>query len=293
MYQSEKSYDDGLFEEGTFFSRAVLQFGGAAAADYVKGLRFESLSGPRSCVGPALNGSPGLLRPGEQDQDGESHGNTSSTSLAHSTFFPDSIEDINSGAGGFVGERETTLPPKHARRIPSPSQKVAAGGMQNIRQQFREDGFSLEATKLLMDSWRPGTNRQYEHYIKKWAAYAERVGVDCMSPPVAQARNFLAELHTSKASFSALCSARAISRDTVSRWIRTLLDLSGIDLTLFTAHSTRAASTSAAARAGLPLASILNSAGWSSECTFARFYRKEIKTNFGQALLQAHMTGKQ
>ncbi|GFO19472.1 reverse transcriptase/ribonuclease h/methyltransferase [Plakobranchus ocellatus] len=196
-------------------------------------------------------------------------------------FFPDSIEDVNSGAGGIVGEKETTLPPKHARRIPSPSQKVKAGGMQNIWQRFREDGFSLEAIKLLMDSWRPGTKRQYEHYIKKWTAYAEQVGVDCMSPPVAQAVNFLAGLYT------------AISRDTVSRWIRTLLDLSRIDLTLFTAHSTRAAGTSAAARAGLPLASILNSAGWSSECIFARFYRKEIKTNFGQALLQAHMTDKQ
>ncbi|GFO30935.1 site-specific recombinase, phage integrase family [Plakobranchus ocellatus] len=136
-----------------------------------------------------------------EDQDGESHGNTSGTSLAHSTFFPDSIEDVNSGAGGFVGEKETTLLPKHARRIPSPLQKVKAGGMQNIRQRFRKDGFSLEATNLLMDSWRPRTKRQYEHYIKKWTAYAERVGVDCMSPPVAQAVNFLAELYTSGASF--------------------------------------------------------------------------------------------
>ncbi|GFO16839.1 tyrosine recombinase-like protein [Plakobranchus ocellatus] len=58
-----------------------------------------------------------------EDQDGESHGNTNGTSLAHSTFFPDSIEDVNSGAGGFVSEKETTLPPKHARRIPSSSQK--------------------------------------------------------------------------------------------------------------------------------------------------------------------------
>ncbi|GFN93934.1 reverse transcriptase [Plakobranchus ocellatus] len=77
-------------------------------------------------------------------------------------------------------ERETNLPPKHARRIPSPSQKV--------------------------DWW---TKRQYEHNIKKWTAYAERVRVDCTSPPVAQAVNFLAELYTSGASFSALCPARS------------------------------------------------------------------------------------
>ncbi|GFO12716.1 site-specific recombinase, phage integrase family [Plakobranchus ocellatus] len=89
--------------------------------------------------------------------------------------------------------------------VAAAAEKIKTGGMQNIRQRFREDGFSLEATKLLMDSWCPGTKQQYEHYIKKWTAYAERVGVDCM--PVAQAVNFLAELYTSGASFSALCSA--------------------------------------------------------------------------------------
>ncbi|GFN86914.1 reverse transcriptase/ribonuclease h/methyltransferase [Plakobranchus ocellatus] len=72
--------------------------------------------------------------------------------------------------------------------------------------------------------------------------------------------------------------------------IRHVLDLAGIDLTLFTAHNTGAANISAAARTGLPLRSMLNSAGGSSECTFARFYRKDIQINFGQALRQAYMT---
>ncbi|GFO32765.1 hypothetical protein PoB_005927000 [Plakobranchus ocellatus] len=93
-------------------------------------------------------------------------GNTRGTSLAYSTFFPDSIEEVNPGTCGFVGEIETTSPPKHVRRKRSPPLKSRTGGMQNIWLRFRGDGFLP-------------------------TAYAERVSVDRMSPPVAQAMNFL------------------------------------------------------------------------------------------------------
>lgn len=50
--------------------------------------------------------------------------------------------------------------------------------------------------------------------------------------------------------------------------------LAGIDVTKYSAHSTRAASVSAASRASVNLDDILQTAGWSSECCFARFYNK-------------------
>ncbi|KAK3101648.1 hypothetical protein FSP39_005188 [Pinctada imbricata] len=54
---------------------------------------------------------------------------------------------------------------------------------------------------------------------------------------------------------------KGVSRDTISRWIKTILCLSGINIAVFTAHSTRAASTSAANKAGVPLKDILKYAG--------------------------------
>lgn len=81
---------------------------------------------------------------------------------------------------------------------------------------------------------------------------------------------------------------KPISKDTLARWIKTVLAMAGIDTEVFTAHSTRAASTSAASHAGVPISTILEAAGWSQECTFARFYKKHINQNFGQSLLSSY-----
>lgn len=71
---------------------------------------------------------------------------------------------------------------------------------------------------------------------------------------------------------------RAATRDTVSRWVRTVMLKAGIDVDLFRPHSTRAASTSKAFGAHVPLATILKTAGWSTENTFAKFYNKPMDT---------------
>ena len=63
---------------------------------------------------------------------------------------------------------------------------------------------------------------------------------------------------------------------------------SGINTTVFKAHSTRSASTSAVANRGAPIKCILNAAGWSNESTFGKFYKKETRQNFGEHLLQAY-----
>ena len=51
---------------------------------------------------------------------------------------------------------------------------------------------------------------------------------------------------------------KEVSHDTISRWIRIVMQLSGLDLTVFKAHSTRAPSTSAAKRAQVPIQDIID-----------------------------------
>ena len=50
-----------------------------------------------------------------------------------------------------------------------------------------------------------------------------------------------------------------------------------ISINNYTSHSTRAAATSYARTRGASLKSIIDSAGWSSERTFAEFYDKDIE----------------
>lgn len=52
--------------------------------------------------------------------------------------------------------------------------------------------------------------------------------------------------------------------------------MAGVDLTRFKPHSIRAASTSAASQVIVSLGTILRTAGWSSQCTFAQYYQKEV-----------------
>jgi integrase len=57
---------------------------------------------------------------------------------------------------------------------------------------------------------------------------------------------------------------KAISKDTVSRWIKTVLIRSGVDVSVFKPHSVRAAAVSAAKSQAVPVNDILKTAGWSS-----------------------------
>ena len=54
---------------------------------------------------------------------------------------------------------------------------------------------------------------------------------------------------------------KSVSSDTVSRWMKSVMTAAGVDTTRYKSHSTRAASTSAAARAGALVDNILSCAG--------------------------------
>ena len=60
-----------------------------------------------------------------------------------------------------------------------------------------------------------------------------------------------------------------------------------IDISHFKAHSTRAASTSVAARLGVSTAQFLLTADWSSASTFSKFYKRDVQgtQEFDRAIL--------
>ena len=70
---------------------------------------------------------------------------------------------------------------------------------------------------------------------------------------------------------------KAIGSQTVSRWVKSMLEKSGIDISVFTAHSVRHAVTSTALIKGIDLSAIRRTAGWSKNSeVFARFYNRPI-----------------
>ena len=84
-------------------------------------------------------------------------------------------------------------------------------------------------------------------------------------------------------------SPRPASRQTLSRWTKTILNKAGLGN--FTVHSGRSAASTCALLLGLPIDSILKQAGWKSKSTFVKYYmnsplikctRLEDKHNFSQ-----------
>lgn len=71
-----------------------------------------------------------------------------------------------------------------------------------------------------------------------------------------------------------------VTTSTIARWLKTVLDLAGIDTTLFKAHSFRSAAVSAASHRGCSLANVLNTADWKSAGNFYKFYhRNAVESN--------------
>ncbi|CAG9137917.1 unnamed protein product [Plutella xylostella] len=81
-----------------------------------------------------------------------------------------------------------------------------------------------------------------------------------------------------------------ITTQTLSHWIKDILCKSGIDTSLFSAHSTRHAATTTASKLGVSIDVIRKCAGWTSaSSTFAKFYNKEVvDSDFARSLLSNH-----
>ena len=83
-------------------------------------------------------------------------------------------------------------------------------------------------------------------------------------------------------------TGKPVCRATISRWLREVLYLSGVDTATFAPHSTRGASVSEAARRGASPAQIVAQGNWTNLGTYQRFYNREVHdTPIGQLILQA------
>ena len=80
--------------------------------------------------------------------------------------------------------------------------------------------------------------------------------------------------------FISYVTYKAITSCTIARWLRMVMDLAGIDTSYFKAHSFRGAAVSATFTKGCALKTILDTADWTSDKNFRKFYyRKSFSTN--------------
>lgn len=80
--------------------------------------------------------------------------------------------------------------------------------------------------------------------------------------------------YTSKVFVSYVKPHKQITTSTLAQWIKKVLKLSGVDTTVFKAHSVRGAATSALYSRGANVHDILQITNWFNEKTFQKFYNR-------------------
>ena len=96
------------------------------------------------------------------------------------------------------------------------------------------------------------------------------------------------EVRKSKQVLVSFKTFQEVTTSTVARWLREILSLSGINTDVFKAHSFRGAAVSAAYHKGCSLKRILDTADWSSDKNFKKFYcRRPVSSDvtFSNAVL--------
>lgn len=138
----------------------------------------------------------------------QSTGYTDCAALANPDVVPTSSTTPVRPALDSASSPGTSKAPIPKRAAP-PTQKTPPAGMSCVRGSFSHYKLSEEVTEVIMSSWRRGTKTQYATYITKWLAFCSERKIDCYSPPLSEALQFLMRLFNQGLSYSTLNTARS------------------------------------------------------------------------------------
>ena len=148
-----------------------------------------------------------LFEDSAQSENGSSNRSSCLSNLAHTSM----ISSVDADAS----ENSSGSSPRHSRTSfqtnpqTQAEQVIEANGMSFIRQFYISKGFSSKAVDIMCSSWRTGTKRQYQIYIKKWIHFCYQRKSDPMQLHEVVVIEFLTKLFEDGQSYSSLNSARS------------------------------------------------------------------------------------
>lgn len=91
----------------------------------------------------------------------------------------------------------------------SSSQEAHPSGVQIIRNSLTARGISQKAAKVILESWRESTHKQYSVYLRKWVLFCSSRGFDPYKATPAQALDFITDLVEHGLGYSAMNTVRS------------------------------------------------------------------------------------
>ena len=218
------------------------------------------------CTGSELGGSellclsslcsPGA-RPAENKTGEGQEGHSNCSELDSSGLVSSLAAVVGRQSSHFTSECGS---PQESPRRASPSDTPGfsqSDRLESLRSRGEFKDISTDAFNLICSAWRRGTEKSYSVAWRKWCSWCQDKNINPL---------FLSVNRPHK----------PVASSTIGRWIKSIMKEAGVDTEKLQAHSTRAASTSAARYGGVPVDDILKCAGWSRCSTFEKFYYKPI-----------------
>lgn len=138
----------------------------------------------------------------------KSNYNFDCTSLDNAILVHNVTEYAHRPTNDNLGEKEHVV--SSSEREHSPTQpSTTINGMQSIREQLIEHNIPGDIADVVMCSWRTGTQKQYDVYIKKWQAFCFEEKINSLQPSVNNVLKFLHGFHINNRSYSLINTARS------------------------------------------------------------------------------------
>ncbi len=115
------------------------------------------------------------------------------TSLANPTQVPSTIRHVNSSTSAPSPDPQTSDQPSRGHTSSNTEQNSVSCRMACIRQSISTRGISDRASKLILASWRPGTNAVYNSAWSKWSSWCKEREVDALCPTLGNITEFLSD----------------------------------------------------------------------------------------------------
>ena len=121
----------------------------------------------------------------------------------------------NGGKNGDPQKRCTSSQPIPAtstdlsRPDPPSTQAPLSPGLPLVREQLNNHNISPTATDIIMASWRSGTSKQYQTYLKRWEKYCQSKKLGKFEATVENGIDFLATLFSAGLGYGAINTARS------------------------------------------------------------------------------------
>ena len=128
--------------------------------------------------------------------------------LANTDMVAESNEHDCPTANCLAKKQGTIILPQPTQRDTPHVPKALPIDMPLVGDQLKKQGFSDTASRVIQNSWRTGTKKQYACHIKRWICYCSKRDINPICPDVRDGINFLAELLDSGVGYSSINTDR-------------------------------------------------------------------------------------